>query len=110
MKYKVLVAFSLLVSFSFAQITNTRKWRKTESDSMQYALIMYDEKEYLAALPIYEKLYYAHPDEIFLKFVYGRCCLYRSDKHEEALKLIGEVYAKNKKAENIEFDLARAYH
>lgn len=110
MKYKVLLVFSLLVTFSFAQITNTRKWRKTESDSMQYALIMYDEKEYLAALPIYEKLYYAHPDEIFLKFVYGRCCLYRSDKHEEALKLIGEVYAKNKKAENIEFDLARAYH
>lgn len=111
-KLRQTLSILFLLSFfvSFAQITNTRKWRKTESDSMQYALIMYDEKEYLAALPIYEKLYYAHPEEMFLKFVYGRCCIYRSDKHEEALKLLTEVYEKNKKAENIEFDLAKAYH
>lgn len=110
MKYKLFFCLFLSFSIGFSQITNTRKWRKTESDSMQYAQIMYDEKEYLAALPLYENLYNSHPEEIFLKFVYGRCCLYRSDKHEEALKLIGEIYAKNKKAENIEFDLARAYH
>lgn len=110
MKCKLIIPFLLISSFLFSQVTNTRKWRKTENDSMQYALIMYDEKEYLAALPIYEALYKAHPDEVFLKFVYGRCCLYRSDKHQEALQLISEIYAKNKKAENIEFDLARALH
>ena len=110
MKFKLTLVLVLTLSIAFSQVTNTRKWRKTENDSMQYALIMYDEKEYLAALPIYERLYKAHPEEVFLKFVYGRCCLYRSDKHEEALQLISEVYQKNKKAENIEFDLARAYH
>lgn len=110
LKYSSVFLFVLIGFYSFSQITNTRKWRKTESDSMQYALIMYDEKEYLAALPIYEKLYNAHPEEMFLKFVYGRCCTYRSDKHEEALALLTEVYNKNKKAENIEFDLAKALH
>ncbi len=77
---------------------------------MQKALIMYDEKDFKAALPIYENLFKAHPKEDFLKFVYARCCLSRSDKHEDALTYLSEIYAKNKKAESIEYDMARAYH
>lgn len=110
MKNKLLIYLLVFCTVAFSQVTNTKKWRKTEQDSMQKALIMYDEKDFLAALPIYENLFKNHPKEDFLKYVYGRCCLSRSDKHEDALLYLGEIYAKNKKAENIEFDMARANH
>ena len=99
----------LMILPSFSQ-TNTKKWRKTENDSMERALLLYDEANYAMALPMYENLYNHHPKEEYLKYCYGRCALYRSDKHEVALALLNEVYEKNKKIENIEYDLARANH
>ena len=104
-----LITFLSFVVSSFSQ-TNTRKWRKTENDSMERSLLLYYEANYIMALPIYEKLYSAHPKEEYLKYCYGRCALYRSDKHNVALSLFNEVYQKNKKIENIKFDLAKANH
>lgn len=77
---------------------------------MQSALLMMDDGNYLQALPFYENLYNQHPKEEYLKYCYGKCALTRSDKHDVALKLLGEVYEKNKKIDNIEYDLARANH
>lgn len=108
--FTFLVLFFSISFSSFSQVTNTKKWRKTENDSMQRALLLYDEGNYLMALPIYENLYKAHPKEDYIKYCFGKCALERSDKHEEALVLLGEVYAKNKKVEDIEYDLARANH
>ena len=105
----ILLIFLCIVVSSFSQ-TNTRKWRKTENDSMERALLLYDEANYIMALPIYEKLYTGHPKEEYLKYCYGRCALYRSDKHDVSLILLNEVYEKNKKIENIKLDLAKAYH
>ncbi|MDF2447936.1 MAG: ompA [Bacteroidota bacterium] len=93
-----------------SQTTNTKKWRKSENDSMQSALMMLDDGNYLLALPFYENLYTNHPKEEFLKYCYGKCALYRSDKHEIALQLLSEIYQKNKKVDDIEYDLARANH
>lgn len=104
----ILICFTWLNVAS--QSTNTKKWRKTEKDSMQSALMMFDDGNYLLALPFYENLYTNHPKEEFLKYCYGKCALLRSDKHEIALRLLGEVYEKNKKVDNIEYDLARANH
>ncbi|MBS1637941.1 MAG: PD40 domain-containing protein [Bacteroidetes bacterium] len=113
MKQKPLLPF-ILLCFLFqsvtAQITNTRKWRKTENDSMQAAFLMFDEQRFAMALPIYQDLFLHHPKEEYLKYCYGKCALYRSDKHDTALVLLSEIYEKNKKAENIEYDLARAMH
>lgn len=108
--YVLLVLFCFVGLNLFSQTTNTKKWRKTENDSMQSALLMLDDGNFLLALPFYENLYNAHPKEEFLKYCYGKCALYRSDKHEIALKLLGEVYEKSKKVENIEYDFARANH
>lgn len=108
--YVLLVLFCFVGLNLISQTTNTKKWRKTENDSMQSALLMLDDGNFLLALPLYENLYNAHPKEEFLKYCYGKCALYRSDKHEVALKLLGEVYEKSKKVENIEYDFARANH
>ena len=113
MLFKNFSLLILLLTFSlniFSQNTNTKKWRKTEKDTMAKAVLMYNDANYLLALPLFENLYNAHPKEDFLKYCYGKCALYRSDKHEMALKLLSEVYEKNKKVDNIEYDFARANH
>jgi tetratricopeptide (TPR) repeat protein len=96
--------------FSYSQSMKTRKWRKTELDSLEKAQLMFQEQEYALALPLYEPLQEHHPKEIYLKYVVGICGLYRSDLHEKSLELLTQVYEKNKKAQDIEYDLARAYH
>ena len=68
--------YSLLVLFCFvnlnliSQTTNTKKWRKSENDSMQSALLMMDDGNLLQALPFYENLYNQHPKEEYLKYCY----------------------------------------
>ncbi len=108
--YSLIVLFCFLTVNLFSQMTNTKKWRKSENDSMQSALLMMDDGNLLQALPFYENLYNQHPKEEYLKYCYGKCALTRSDKHEVALKMLSEVYEKNKKVDNIEYDLARANH
>jgi hypothetical protein len=110
MKIKQIIFFCFLFSSGFSQITNTRKWRVTERDSLDNALFLYEEKNYVMALPILEKVNLNHPKEDFIKYLYGICCLYRSDKHDEALKALADVYAINTGIDMIEYDLARAYH
>lgn len=110
MKIKQIIFFCFLFSTGLAQITNTRKWRVTERDSLDNALFLYEEKNYTMALPIFEKVNLNHPKEDFIKYLYGICCLYRSDKHDEALKALSDVYAINTGIDMIEYDLARAYH
>jgi hypothetical protein len=102
--------FYILLIGSFTSIVAQKKWSVTEEDSLKNARLLYDEGNYDLALPIFEVLYKNHSDEFFLKFIYGNCALSRSDKHETALELLNEVYAKNKKAEDIELNLARALH
>lgn len=94
----------------FSQITNVRKWRKTEKDSLNTALLMYEENLYLQALPIFEDILNHHPNEEFIKYSYAKCAIYRSDKHEDAYKYLSEIYAKNKRVEEIDYDVAVAAH
>lgn len=102
--------FLVIISHTFAQVTKTNKWRKTERDSFENAFLLYEEKHYTLALPIYEVVNKNHPNEEFIKYMYGKTSLYRSDKHGDALAYLKEAYDKNKKIINIEYDLAKAYH
>jgi len=110
MKIKQILFFCLLTTSLFSQITNTRKWRFTERDSLDNALLLYEEANYRTALPYLEQIYLNHPKEEFIKYLYGICCLYRSDKYQECLTSLSEVYAVNTNIDQIEYDLARAYH
>jgi len=77
---------------------------------LENAQHLFDEGNYVIALPIYDALLTNHPKELYLKYVTGLCGLYRSDKHDDALRLLTEVYEKNKKVAEIELDLAKASH
>ena len=111
MKKLVLSIFCLFfILNSFSQTMKTRKWRKTEKDSLLRAQTFFQDQDYLLALPIFEKLEQNHPKELYLKYVMGICGLYRSDVHQKSLEYLEIVYAKNKKAAGIRYDLARANH
>lgn len=112
MKKTILIAFSFLLFINgFSQGTmKTRKWRKSEKDSLLKAQTLFQEENYLLALPIFEKIEQNHPKELYLKYVVGISGLYRSDMHQKSLEYLSIVYEKNKKAAGIRYDLARAYH
>lgn len=105
----LLIVFSVSAAFSQGSM-KTRKWRKTELDSLAKAQTMFEEENFVMALPYYENMLQNHPKETYLKYVTGICGLYRSDYHERALELLLQVYEKNKKAADVEYDIARAYH
>jgi hypothetical protein len=105
----LIACFSVHLLFSQGSM-KTRKWRKTELDTLSKAQAMFEEQNYIMALPLYEKLQQSHPKEVYLKYVLGICGLYRSDMHERSLEMLLQVYDKNKKAADIEYDVARAYH
>lgn len=113
MQTKIVFIISLLIACSglFSQSNlNTFNWRQSERDSMNKAQILYDEENYVTALPIFEGLLKNHPKELFLKYMNGLCGLYRSDKHAESLTFLTEVFSKNKQTLEIELDLAKAHH
>jgi hypothetical protein len=89
---------------------NTRKWRKSESDSLIKAQAFFEEENFSKAIPIFENIQQNHPKELYLKYVTGICGLYRNDLHEKSLELLLAVYNKSKKVPNIQYDLALAYH
>ncbi len=100
----------LLMQVSFSQITNVRKWRISEKDSLDNALLLVEENLHLMALPIFENILANHPNEEFIQYSYAKCALYRPDKHEDAYKYLSVIYTKNKKVEEIDYDVARAAH
>jgi hypothetical protein len=112
MKRNLLFLVILVMTHSAVSQGNmkTRKWRKTELDSLTKAQTLFEDQNYLMALPLFEAIQVNHPKETYLKYVVGICGLYRSDMHENALVLLLQVYAKNKKVSEIEYDIARAYH
>ncbi|MBL7930944.1 MAG: tetratricopeptide repeat protein, partial [Bacteroidia bacterium] len=104
--------FVLLLCYfsSSAQVMNVRKWRPSERDSLNKGMELFDEKFFLQALPTFEALLKNHPNEEFLQYTYAKCALYRPDKHADAYKYLSEVYEKNKKTPDIQYDMALACH
>ncbi|MDF2436906.1 MAG: hypothetical protein K0Q95_1282 [Bacteroidota bacterium] len=103
--------FLMYTAITFSQgAMKTRKWRKSELDTLVKAQALFEDQNYVMALPLFEKMQQNHPKEMYLKYILGICGLYRSDYHERALELLLQVYEKNKKAADIEYDIARAYH
>lgn len=111
MKKIVLALFVFLYAqVVLCQITNVRNWRKSERDSLDMALLMYEENMFLQALPIFDDIKNHHPKEEFIRYSFAKCGLYRSDKHEEAYEILSDIYAKNKKIDQIQYDVAVAAH
>lgn len=107
---------SLLVIFtSFSAIAqkNTisldpKKLTKEQEQKLVTAHEFYEEESYLLALPIYEELLEAHPEELFFKYKLGTCYLYKSDQHSKALELLESIHKEKEDAPDINYYLGRA--
>jgi len=102
--------FLATITYTYSQVTKTHKWRKSERDSFENAFLLYEDKLFHLALPIYDVVNKNHPNEEFIKYMYGVTSLYRTDKHPDALLYLTEAYEKNKKIDKIQYNLARANH
>ena len=86
-----------------------RKMSATEQNQLENAQYLFDQKNYKLALPIFEKLLAKHPSENKIKYFTALCYATRPDKHPLMLQYLSEVYVINKKADKIEYELAKAY-
>src|ERR1700751_21372 len=91
-----------------AVIVNAQKLTSAEESQMEKAQLMMEEKNIRMALPVFEDLLSKHPNDNTLKYFTAVCYFSRPDKHELMLQYFTDIYAVNKKADNIEFDLAKA--
>jgi hypothetical protein len=112
MKTKLLLMILMLVTSSiYSQKTTTKtKWRSTETDTLAVAQAMFDDQNFVMAYPYLNQLQKNHPEEPFLKYLTGISALFKGDTHEQGLTFLLDVYADNKRAEDIEFYVALAYH
>src|ERR1700752_155373 len=80
-----------------------KKWSESELKQLEKAELFFSEKNYKVALPIYQRLLANHPEDIKLKYSVAVCGYSYPGLQKVSLDYIQEVYAKNKKADEIEF-------
>lgn len=100
----------LLVTANYAQTSapKEKKLSSAEETQLEKGQLMVEEKNYRMALPVFEELLAKHPGDNGIKFFTAVCYFSRPDKHALMLQYFNEVYAVNKKADQIEFNLAKA--
>jgi hypothetical protein len=108
-KLKFVCFVFLLSAFGAqAQLLNQRNWRASEKDSLNKVLNLLEENKPDQAFSFVQNIYFHHPFEEYLKYIYAKCALSFFDKHEEAFKKLNEIYSKNPKTIDIQFYLAQA--
>ena len=109
--YSSFVFICLLFSYSYAQETavKEKKLSVNEETQMEKAQYLFEQKNYRLAMPIFEKILGKHPGDTRIKYFTALCYASRPDKHPLMLQYLTDVYAANKKADKIEYELARAY-
>lgn len=100
----------LVFSYGYAQETGAKekKLSVNEQAQVEKAQYLFEQKNYRLAMPIFERILEKHPSDNSVKFFTALCYTSRPDKHPLMLKYLNEIYAVNKKADKIEYELARA--
>lgn len=110
MKKILSIALALTTPFLLAQKPNEKGWPADQQKTLSIANGLLDIGNYDPAYDKYKDLLSKHPDDQYLKYKLGVCGVFMSEKHDEALTLLNEVYAANKKATDIDFYFALLYH
>ena len=107
--FAVLLFAGFISAYAQSSGKKLKKLSSAEKDILVNANMLFDEGDYLSALPIYERLYENHPEELFLQYKIGICCLYKTDENARALEYLLPVAEKNKRAADVQFYIGRAY-
>ena len=81
-----------------------------EVDLAKEADIYMDKKNFLAALPLFEKLFENYPNRIAYKLALAICYTYKSGEKKKAVKFFEEILVSDPKSKHINYELGRAYH
>lgn len=87
-------------------------WKKDKKGQEKFFVAeeLFYQQNYLTALEIYRELEVKYPDADILKFRIGVCLLAKPDEVDQAPGYLEAVKAKNPKALDIDYWLAKAYH
>ncbi|HIA10570.1 MAG TPA: hypothetical protein EYN69_00655 [Flavobacteriales bacterium] len=81
-----------------------------EIELAKEADIFMEKKNFLAALPLFEKLFKNYPNRIEYKLALAICYTYKSGEKEKAVKFFEEILLSDPKSKHINYELGRAYH
>lgn len=81
-----------------------------DKERFEKAELLFEEGNYLLALPQYRMLEKKFPDEVILRYRIGACLTYKSDATAAALEYLLSLDQKKMKKTEVSFFLARAYH
>ena len=81
-----------------------------EIELAKEADIYIDKKNFLAALPLFEKLYENNPNKIDYKLALAICYTYKSGAKKKAVEFFEEILVADPKSKHINYELGRAYH
>jgi len=109
--FTVLTFSCILLIQGYAQETplKEKKLSTAEQTQLETAQYLFEQKNYRLAQPIFEKILEKHPTDNKVKYFTALCYALRPDKHALMLQYLTDVYAVNKKADKITYELARAY-
>lgn len=103
------VFLQISVSAQKAPVKETNKWTEAEHSQMEKGQLLFNEKNYRLAFNIFEKLQAQHPAEINLKYLCGVSGLSSPGKQAICLQFLKDAQAKNKKAAEVDYYMAKAY-
>ncbi len=105
----VILHVSMSAQKTTAKETSNNKWTEAEHSQMEKAQLLFNEKNYRLAFNIFEKLQAKHPTEVNLKYLCGISGLSSPGKQAVCLQFLKDARAKNKKAAEIDYHMAKAY-
>lgn len=109
---KIILIFIIIITtlIAFAQKKGRGiKYTKEEKQELAHAEFLFDERNYILALPIYLKLSKSHPEDIYVTYKTGICYLYKNDEKEKALDYLLKAYDNEPDLINILFYIGKAY-
>jgi hypothetical protein len=111
-KILYLLFFLLPVSLLAQDVNLGKGFRKDKTGQAAFfqAEELFDNENYLQALPFYRSLAPKYSKSDYLTYRIGICLLYKVDELDSALIYLQKVKAMNPKAADIDLFLARAYH
>jgi WD40-like Beta Propeller Repeat/Tetratricopeptide repeat len=106
---KTVLLFLALMCFGFTAFAKGKK-NKQELKWEENADFYFGEENYLRALPYYQKLADAHPENAYFQYQLGICYIYKHDEKEKSIVYLEKAFKLEPELPRIHYYLGRAYH
>jgi tetratricopeptide (TPR) repeat protein len=100
------IKFLVFIFFLISVVMNAQTTKDLEEEANFYFV----NKEYNKAYDLFDKLHAKNPKLLDYKFKLGYCCLFYPEKKARAIEIFEDIRRTEKKAEDVEYYLGKAYH